>query len=171
MQILSGQEDAAKTTLKLNSDANYTDIMNSETPWDLNWYSSLISRSFDLGQAAFAQQDDVNRIENMKAGYAVGLLAYSHILADNEPSKTLAPDVTLKVGKMQYMSGQLQNAVSTLEGALSEDFTNPTNRENARWYLAALKKSNNEDQTIYNKLIAADPTEAAQIEAIANSQF
>lgn len=51
MQLISGQEDAAKTTLKLNSDPNYTDIMNNETPWDINWYSSLISRSFDLGQA------------------------------------------------------------------------------------------------------------------------
>lgn len=171
MQLLSGQEDAAKTTLKLSSDANYTDIMNSETPWNIDWYSSLISRSFDLGQAAYAQQDNEDRLENMKAGFAVGLLAYNHVLADNELSKTLAPDVKLKVGKMHYMSGQLQNAVSILKPAISQDFADATNREIARWYLAALTKTGGEDQAIYNSLIAADPAEAAQIEAIANSQF
>lgn len=171
IQLLSGQEDAAKTTLKLSSDASYTDIMNSETPWNIDWYSSLISRSFDLGQAAYAQQDNEDRLENMKAGFAVGLLAYNHVLADNELSKTLAPDVKLKVGKMHYMSGQLQNAVSILKPALSQDFTDANNREIARWYLAALTKTGGEDQAIYDSLIAADPAEAAQIEAIANSQF
>lgn len=69
------------------------------------------------------------------------------------------------------MSGQLQNAIGTLKLGLSDDFTNATNREIARWYLAALKKSNNEDQTVYDKLIAADPAEAAQIETIVNTQF
>jgi hypothetical protein len=171
MQLLSGQEDAAKTTLKLSSDANYTDIMNSETPWNIDWYSSLISRSFDLGQAAYAQQDNEDRIENMKAGFAVGLLAYNHVLADNEPSKTLAPDVTLKVGKMEYMSGQIQKAISILKPALRQDFADATNREIARWYLAALTRTGGEDQSIYDLLIAADPAEAQQIEAIANSQF
>ncbi|MFD5021808.1 O-antigen ligase family protein [Paenibacillus sp. NPDC058367] len=171
MQLLSGQEDAAKTTLKLNSDPNYTDIMNGETQWDINWYSSLISRSFDLGQAAYAQQDNPDRIENMKAGFVVGLLAYNQVLADNDPSKTFTPDVTLKIAKMQYMSGQIQKAISILKPALSQDFADATNREIARWYLAALTKTGGEDQAIYNSLIAADPAEAAQIEAIANSQF
>ncbi|OMD81309.1 polymerase [Paenibacillus odorifer] len=171
MQLLSGQEDAANTTLKLNSDANYTDIMNSETPWDINWYSSLISRSFDLGQAAYAQQDNPDRIDNMKAGFVIGLLAYDHVLADNDPSKIFTPDVTLKVGKMQYMSGKIQIAASILKTALSQDFADATNREIARWYLAALAKTGGEDQALYDSLIAADPAEAAQVEAITNSQF
>ncbi|OMD05144.1 O-antigen ligase family protein, partial [Paenibacillus odorifer] len=171
MQLISGQEDAAKTTLKLNSDPNYTDIMNNETPWDINWYSSLISRSFDLGQAAYAQQDDEDRVEHMKAGFVIGLLAYNHILADNDPSKTPAPDVTLKVGTMQYMSRQFKPSVATLKSVLSQDFSDANNREIARWYLAALQKTNNQDQAVYDKLIAADPAEAAQIEEIANMQL
>lgn len=145
--------------------------MNSETPWDINWYSSLISRSFDLGQAAYAQQDNPDRIDNMKAGFVIGLLAYDHVLADNDPSKTFTPDVTLKVGKMQYMSGKIQIAASILKTALSQDFADATNREIARWYLAALAKTGGEDQALYDSLIAADPAEAAQVEAITNSQF
>jgi hypothetical protein len=144
--------------------------MNNETPWDINWYSSLISRSFDLGQAAYAQQDNEDRIENMKAGFTVGLLAYNHVLADNA-SNTFAPDVTLKVGKMQYMSGQIQKAISILKPALSQDLADATNREIARWYLAALTRTGGEDQAIYNSLIAADPAEAAQIETLVNTQF
>lgn len=173
MQLLSGQEDAAKVTLKLNSDANYTDIMNSETPWDINWYSLLINRSYDLGQAAYAQLDleDATRIDNMKAGFTVGLLAYNHVLADNETSKTLAPDVTLKIGKMQYMSRQFKLSVSILQSVLSQDFSDPNNREIARWYLATLMKTGGEDQSVYDSLIAADPAEAAQIEEIANMKL
>lgn len=145
--------------------------MNGETPWDINWYNSLISRSFDLGQAAYAQQDNPDRIENMKAGFVVGLLAYNQVLADNDPSKTFTPDVTLKIAKMHYMSGQMQKAISILKPALSQEFADATNREVARWYLATLTKTGGEDQQIYDSLIAADPAEAAQIEAIANSQF
>lgn len=107
----------------------------------------------------------------MKAGFVIGLLAYNHILADNDPSKTPAPDVTLKVGTMQYMSRQFKPSVATLKSVLSQDFSDANNREIARWYLAALQKTNNQDQAVYDKLIAADPAEAAQIEEIANMQL
>ncbi|MNW10268.1 hypothetical protein D3C71_2074500 [compost metagenome] len=69
------------------------------------------------------------------------------------------------------MYGQIQKAISILKPALSQDFADATNREIARWYLAALTKTGSEDQAIYDSLIAADPAEAAQIEAITNSQF
>lgn len=185
MQLLSGQADAATATLKLSTNDSYTDLMNSEAPWDINWYNSLINRSYDLGQAAYAQLelDNDTRIANMQAGFAVGLLAYNHVLADIEYLKTLspeeqqgqaltvAPDVALKAGKMQFMTKQTQKAITTLQTALSEDYTDATNREIARWYLAALKKVNMQDQTVSDKLIAADPAEATQIDEIANMQL
>lgn len=182
MQLITGQEDAAAATLKLSSNESYADLMNSETLWDMNWYASLINRSYDLGQAAYAQVElgDTVRIANMQSGFIVGLLAYNHVLADIEYLKTLspeeqqgqsltvAPDVTLKAGKMQFMSEQFQKSVTTLQSALSQDYTDATNREIARWYLAALKRTNNQDQAVYDQLIAADPAEAAQIDEIAN---
>lgn len=171
LHLLSGQKDEATATLRLSTTESYTDIMNSETPWDINWYSSIISRSYDIGQAAYAQLEDVNRIANMQSGFAPGLLAYDHIVADNENLKSLTPEVALKVGKMQYMTGQLQTAITSLQSILSEDFSDPVNREIARWYLAVMQRSNNQDQTVYDKLIAADPSEAAQIETLVNTQF
>ena len=171
LHLLLGQQEEATATLRLSTNESYTDIMSSETPWDINWYSSIISRSYDLGQAAYAQQQDVNRIANMQAGFAAGLLAYDHIVADNENLKSLAPDVALKVGKMQYMTGKLQIAITSLQSILNEDFSDPVNREIARWYLGVMQRSGNQDQTLYDKLITADPAEAAQIEEIANMQL
>lgn len=171
LHLLSGQKEEATATLRLSTNESYTDIMNSETPWDINWYSSIIIRSYDLGQAAYAQQQDVNRIANMQAGFAAGLLAYDHIVADNENLKSLAPEVAQKVGQMQYMTGKLQIAITSLQSILNEDFSDPVNREIARWYLGVMQRSGKQDQTLYDKLITADPAEASQIEEIANMQL
>lgn len=171
LHLLSGQKEEATAILRLSTNESYTDIMNSETPWDINWYSSIISRSYDIGQAAYAQLEDLNRIANMQSGFAPGLLAYDHIVWDNENLKSFAPEVALKIGKMQYMTGQLQIAITSLQSILSDDFSDPVNREIARWYLAVMQRSNNQDQTVYDKLIAADPAEAAQIEEVANMQL
>lgn len=179
MQQISGQAEDAAATLNLGFNESYSDIVNSGTLWDMNWYDALISRAYELTEQARAGQDDASKLLNLK----IGLQAYNQVVGDLNYLKTLpaeeqkgqsltiTPSIALNAGRIQLMSGQLQNAIGTLKLGLSDDYTNATNREIARWYLAALKKSNNEDQAIYDKLIAADPAEAAQIETIANSQF
>lgn len=180
IQLLSGETEAAETTLKLGFKDNYADLLSSEAQWTMDWYSSLIQRSFDLGQAAYAQTDDVNRLDNMKEKFKMGLDVYSQVVAELEYLKTLPaeeqqertqkmdPRIALQAGKIQFMSGQIQVAIEILQQGLSEDYSNATNREMARWYLAALKKNNSiQDQTVFDQLITADPAEAAQIDAIA----
>jgi hypothetical protein len=182
MQRMSGETNLAETSLKLGFNENYTDIINSENIWKTEWYTTLISRSYDLGQAAYTQQDNLNK----EAYFNIGLEAYNHVLLDLEYLKTLSseelqgrslnvvPVVTLNAGKIQFMSGKLQEAATTLQLGLSEDFTDPTNRETARWYLAAQKKNNNnsvQDQVVYDRLIATDPAEAALIDEIVALQL
>ncbi|WP_339318636.1 O-antigen ligase family protein [Paenibacillus sp. FSL R10-2734] len=164
MQQISGQAEDAAATLKLGFNESYADIINNGTLWDMNWYDALINRAYELTEQARAGQDDASKLLNLK----IGLQAYNQVVGDHA---ILTPSIALNAGRIQLMSGQLQNAIGTLKLGLSDDFTNATNREIARWYLAALKKSNNEDQTVYDKLIAADPAEAAQIETIVNTQF
>ncbi|HEY4431647.1 MAG TPA: polymerase, partial [Paenibacillus sp.] len=164
MQQISGQVEDAAATLKLGFNESYADIINSGTLWDMNWYDALISRSYELTEQARAGQDDASKLLYLK----IGLQAYNQVVGD---LATPTPSIALNAGRIQLMSGQLQNAIGTLKTGLSDDYTNAMNREIARWYLAALTKTGGEDQTIYDKLIAADPAEAAQIEAIANSQF
>ncbi|WP_440960906.1 O-antigen ligase family protein [Paenibacillus nitricinens] len=179
MQQISGQANDAAATLKLGFNENYSDIINSGTLWDMNWYEALISRAYELTEQARAGKDDASKLLNLK----IGLQAYNQVVGDLEylqtlpteeqkgRSLTLTPNIALNSGRIQLMSGQLQSAIETLKHGLSDDYTNATNREIARWYLAALKKSNNQDQTIYDKLIASDPAEAAQIDAIAATEF
>lgn len=70
------------------------------------------------------------------------------------------------------MAGQIQVAAATLKLGLSEDYTDATNREIARWYLAAQQKANTAlDQDVYNKLITADPAEIEKITEIASTSF
>ncbi|MEC0171195.1 O-antigen ligase family protein [Paenibacillus graminis] len=169
MQQMAGQNEEAAATLKLGLGDAYADVVNSGTLWDTNWYSSLIARSYDLAQQAFTQQD-----ANSKTTYLnVGLSAYNQVQADLQvQSLAIPPAIALNAGRIQLMSGQMQAASETLKLGLSEDYKDATNREMARWYLAALKKAGAaQDQAVYDKLIAADPAEAAQIDSIVNTQY
>lgn len=62
-------------------------------------------------------------------------------------------------------------AATILKGGIAEDLTDATNREIARWYLAALTKDGQQDQAIYDNLIAVAPNEADEIKQIAELNF
>lgn len=168
---LKGQPDMA---LAVYSDNAY------KFKWDITWYESLINRAQTLAAAANEQKDEAKKQEYLTAG----LDAYKHVVDGVEHLKTLPPEqmqgrpfsvtptIALNVGKLQVISGQNDVAAATLKLGLSEDYNDTTNREIARWYLAALKKAGAAvDQPVYDKLVAADPAEAAAIEAVVNTQY
>ncbi|WP_310830426.1 O-antigen ligase family protein [Paenibacillus pedocola] len=167
---LKGQGDLSYTVYRDNAD---------KFNWDIEWYDALISRSFTLAYAAYDQKDDTKKQEYL----AEGLQAYKHVVDGVEHLKTLPPEqlqgrpfsvtpsIALNAGKLQLMSGDNEVAAATLKTGLSEDYKDATNREIARWYLAALKRSGGQDQAVYDLLIAADAAEATQIDAIAAQQF
>ncbi|WP_042195364.1 O-antigen ligase family protein [Paenibacillus camerounensis] len=167
---LRGQGDLAFTVYHDNADKFY---------WDIDWYDAIISRSFTLGYAAYEQKDDTKKQEYITDG----IEAYKHVVDGVEHLKTLPPEqlqgrpfsvtpsIALSTGKLQLMSGDNETAAATLKAGLSEDYADTTNREIARWYLAALKRSGGQDQAVYDLLIAADAAEAAQIDAIVAQQF
>ncbi|OKP94372.1 O-antigen ligase family protein [Paenibacillus sp. P46E] len=169
MQQIAGQNEEATATLKLGLSDHYADVVNSASLWDTNWYSSLIARSYELAQQAFTQQDADGKVMYLN----VGINAYNQVQADLQvQSLPVTPAIALNAGRIQLMAGQVQAASNTLKLGLSEDYKDAANREIARWYLAALKKANAaQDQPVYDKLIAADPAEAAQIDAIVNTQY
>ncbi|MEK5025678.1 O-antigen ligase family protein [Paenibacillus sp. FSL M7-1046] len=167
MQLMAGENDTAAATLKLGFNDNYTDIVNSATLWDTNWYSALISRSYELAQQAFTQKNDDSKQLNLK----IGLEAYRQVTTDLQ-GQAIPSAITLNAGRIQFMAGQIQVAAATLKLGLSEDYTDATNREIARWYLAAQQKANTAlDQDVYNKLITADPAEIEKITEIASTSF
>lgn len=167
---LKGQGDLALTVYLDNAD---------KFNWDIDWYDAIISRSVSLAYAAYDLKDDAKKQEYLTAG----LEAYQHVVDGVEHLKTLPPEqlqgrpfsvtpsIALNAGKLQLISGDNEAAAAALKLGLSDDYADTTNREIARWYLAALKRSGGQDQAVYDLLIAADAAEAAQIDAIAAQQF
>lgn len=168
---LKGQSDLALAVYRDNA---------YKFNWDIDWYDALISRSQALAAAAYEQKDEAKKQEYLNTG----LEAYKHVVDGVEHLKTLPPEqlqgrpfsvtpaIALNTGKLQVLSGENDSAAATLKLGLSEDYSDITNREVARWYLAALKKAGAaQDQPVYDKLIAADPAETAAIDTIVNTQY
>ncbi|GAS84697.1 O-antigen ligase family protein [Paenibacillus amylolyticus] len=147
--------------------------------WDMEWYEQLISRSFDLGYQALGQGDTAKK----ESYFTSGLRAYQHVIDGVEHLQTLpegqlqgqpfelTPTMILNAGKIKYMLNDSAGAASILKDGIAEDLTDATNREVARWYLAALTKDGQQDQAIYDKLIAVEPNEADEIKQIAELNF
>ncbi|MFF2017905.1 O-antigen ligase family protein [Paenibacillus sp. NPDC058177] len=180
IQLLTGEPEKAETTLGLGLNENYGDLLNSSNLWEMDWYGTLISRAYDQGLAAYKRDDE----DSMETNLNFGLQAYNQIVADLDYQKTLPPEelqgkplaipptITLNIGKMKMINGKLQDAAATLKSGLTEDYSDTTNREMARWYLAALKRSNVDlDQTVYDQLLAADPAALEQVDTAAALQF
>jgi len=147
--------------------------------WDMEWYEQLISRSFDLGYQALGQGDTAKK----ESYFTSGLDAYQHVVDGVEHLKTLpegqlqgqpfelTSTMILNAGKMSYMLNDSAGAATILKGGVAEDLSDATNREIARWYLAALTKDGQQDQAVYDKLIAVAPNEANEIKQIAELTF
>lgn len=147
--------------------------------WDMAWYETLISRSFDLGYQALGQGDTAKK----ESYFTSGLNAYQHVVDGVEHLKTLpegqlqgqpfelTPTMILNAGKMKYMLNDSAGAAAILRGGIAVDLTDATNREIARWYLAALTKDGQQDQATYDKLIAVEPNEAGEIKKIAELSY
>lgn len=147
--------------------------------WNMEWYEQLITRSFDLGYQALGQGDTAKK----ESYFTSGLEAYQHVVDGVEHLKTLpegqlqgqpfelTPKMILNAGKMKYMLNDSAGAATILKAGVAEDLTDATNREIARWYLASLTKDGQQDQAIYDKLIALAPNEADEIKQIAELNF
>ncbi|MNC38593.1 hypothetical protein D3C75_872090 [compost metagenome] len=147
--------------------------------WDIEWYEPLITRSFDLGNQAYQQKDTAQEQQY----FQTGLAAYEHVVQGVAYLKTLpagqmqgrpfsvTPLIALNAGKMQLMTGKTAEAAATFKQGLTEDYSDATNKEVARNYLATLQKQGQQDQAVYDKLIQADASEKAKIDEIAATQY
>ncbi|KWX76639.1 polymerase [Paenibacillus riograndensis] len=178
---IAGDTETAMNFIQTGFTGGYADLAGRGDLWSTGWYNDLIVRSFELGQPIYTEwlnllntpgvdSTAVDQVAaNAKANFNTGIEAYNQVMREaNNQATAFSSAATLAFGKMQLLTGNVQGAVTTLKGGLSEDYSDAVNREMARWYLAGLKKLNStEDQDVYNKLIAADAQEAGLIEQIA----
>lgn len=78
----------------------------------------------------------------------------------------VTPSIALSTGKIEFMSGKPAEAASILKNGLKDDLSDATNREVARYYVAALQQQGQDDKALYDKLIQADLKEKEQIEQL-----
>ncbi|SEU15305.1 O-antigen ligase [Paenibacillus sp. NFR01] len=191
---LSGQEEQASAAVKAGLPDTYADQKNSPTLWDVNWYTALVDRSYELAKQALdqqtaaqdlivkqttaddkaAQQTVIDQAVSEKAkNINIGLQAYNQVSTDLKASKqTIPPSLILSDGKLNLLAGSLQTAADVLKSGLGDNYKDAVNREIARWYLAALTKLGSTlDPEVHNKLIAADPAEEAKIAEIVDIQY
>ncbi|MDP4096506.1 O-antigen ligase family protein [Paenibacillus sp. P96] len=144
----------------------------SNYKWDISWYSNLIQQAFTLGIQAREQGD----IAKQQQYFEAGLNAYQQVLdgiahINDLPDSiiltrqfNLTPEIALNTGKIQFMSNKFAEAVVILQPLLNEDLSNATNKEIARYYVAATQKQGQVDHIWYDKLIQADANEKQQID-------
>lgn len=167
---LKGEADKAYNVLKDNA-GRYT--------YDQDWYERLIVQSFELGYQALGSQ----AVDQKDKYFATGLQAYDHVVRGVEHLKNLpkgqfqgnpfavTPAMALNAGKMQFMMNKPAEAAEIFKRGISQDLLDPTNREIARWYLAALQKTGSTDQAVYDQLIQLDPQEKDSITQLAELTF
>ncbi|WP_435922669.1 O-antigen ligase family protein [Paenibacillus sp. DYY-L-2] len=167
---LKGEREKAYDVLKDNAD---------RYAYDQNWYEKLIVQSYDIGYESLGS----GAKEQMEKYFFTGLQAYDHVVRGVEHLKTLpegqlqgnpfavTQPMALHAGKMQFMLNKPAEAAAIFKQGLGPDLNDPTNREIARWYLAALQKAGQADQAVYDQLIQIDPNEKASIDQLADLTF
>ncbi|MGP0587910.1 O-antigen ligase family protein [Paenibacillus timonensis] len=144
--------------------------------FEMNWYENLIVQSYELGYQKLGEQDTTQK----ELYFQTGLSAYQHVVDGVEHLKTLpkgqmqgnpfeiTQPMVLSAGKIQFMMNEPAKAAEIFKVGIKDDLTDATNREIARWYLAALQKTGASDQAVYDRLLLVDPSEKDSIEQLAN---
>ncbi|MNI04047.1 O-Antigen ligase [compost metagenome] len=165
-----------------------SDLANSKLvnyPWDITLYEDAIGLKAQLGITA---KNDKNT-EAMNSNWNEAFEIYNTILEKMKYLESLPKEqaqgrsfnitnrIALSLSQIYYFKGDYAAATNMLKPHVTDIFVDPANPPAAqlnvtvaRWYLAILQKQNTNDQVLFDKLIAKDPAEKQQIEAIVKSE-
>lgn len=147
-------------------------------PWYTEMYEKSIALNIDLANA-----NEKNNTQEFNKRLDDALATYKEVLARVDSLKNLpkeqaqgrefavTPNMALNVGQINYMRGDYAGAAATIQPYIKDNLDDQTNRVLIRWYLAALQKQGTKDQALLDKLIAKDPAEKQNIDAIVASNF
>ncbi|MBO9607864.1 MAG: hypothetical protein J7639_18015, partial [Paenibacillaceae bacterium] len=160
-------------------------------PWDTqvvdqpnpaNNRSSFYERALDLmgqlGVAAANNNDSATKKKYFDQAQAMfAAVAKKQQFLTTLPEGQLAgrdykvtTSMRLSMGQMAFADKNYAGAAEVLKPAIADTqnlkFQNPTDRSAVRYYLAALKKTGQADQALYDKLIAADPKEKEEYDKL-----
>ncbi|MDQ0890941.1 O-antigen ligase [Paenibacillus sp. V4I9] len=158
------------------------DWSNAQIP-NYPWYIEMYEKSMSLGIDLANQAREKNNMQEYNTRLDNALATYKDVLARVDSLKNLpkeqaqgrafavTPSMALNAGQISYMRGDYAGAAATIQPHISENLDDQTNRVLIRWYLAALQKQGTKDQALLDKLIAKDPAEKQNIDAIIATNF
>ncbi|WP_084225597.1 O-antigen ligase family protein [Paenibacillus pectinilyticus] len=148
-------------------------------PWYTDMYEKSMSLSIDLANQAQTKGDTAG----FNSILDKALVTYNTVLTKIDSLKNLpkdqiqgrefavTPTMALNVGQISYMRGDYTNAVALIKPHMTDNMDDQVNRVLIRWYLAAIQKQGSKDQALMDKLIAKDPNEKQNIDAIMAATF
>ncbi|SDN35287.1 O-antigen ligase [Paenibacillus sp. yr247] len=158
------------------------DWSNAQIP-NYPWYIDLYEKSMSLDIELANQDIQKKNVQDANKKLDNVLATYNEVLARIDSLKNLpkeqaqgrefavTPSMALNVGQVHYMRSDYAGAANTLKPYVNDKFDDQTNRVVTRWYLAALQKQGTNDNDLLNKLIAKDPAEKQNIDAIIATNF
>ncbi|MGG1514050.1 O-antigen ligase family protein [Paenibacillus oryzisoli] len=148
-------------------------------PWYTDMYEKSIGLNIDLANQAKEKgntQEYNTRLDNALATYQEVLTRIDSL--KNLPKEqgqgrefAVTPSMALYVGQIKFMKGDYAAAATELQPHITDNMDDQTNRTLARWYLAAVQKQGGKDQALLDKLVAKDPAEKQNIDAILATKF
>lgn len=153
-------------------------------PWEINFYTPAATIGMNLWDQARVESNTtvMNQYEQqLNELFTVINKKLEHL--QTLPKEQLQgrpfympPAVPLSIGQIHFIKGNMDQAITYLKqsaGSIKLDGTEDANQERniARWYLAALAKTNQKDEALYNKIVAKWPEEAQEIEKLSKTTF
>lgn len=158
------------------------DWSNSQIP-NYPWYIEMYEKSMSLGIDLANQAREKNNMQEYNTRLDNAVSTYKDVLARVDSLKNLpkeqaqgrafavTPSMALNAGQISYMRADYAGAVATIQPHITENLDDQVNRLLVRWYLAVIQKQGSKDQALYDKLIAKDPAEKQNIDAIVATNF
>lgn len=160
----------------------------TQYPWDITLYERAIAVNVESWNRARQNKNLSDTIDQYeKTVYEL----YNAVAAKTKELEKLpkgqlqgrpfsiTPSVSFPVGQMEYIKGNIKEAIELLRPAASsvqiDQQLQPEEldrqKQYVRWYLAALKKQNQNDQALYDRFVAKFPNERQEIDSLANAKF
>ncbi|KIL38717.1 hypothetical protein SD70_24625 [Gordoniibacillus kamchatkensis] len=148
-------------------------------PWYIDMYESKISLSVELGNRARTEKN----VQATDSYFTQALETYNTILQRIDSLKNLpkgqeqgrpfdvTPSIAVNIGEIYYMRGDYVTASALMKPHVTDNMNDQLNRTLVRWYLASLQKQGQNDQALYDKLIAKDANEQTNIASILATNF
>ncbi|GMX60372.1 hypothetical protein Elgi_05550 [Paenibacillus elgii] len=148
-------------------------------PWDVTVYEQAIGLLTQYGNNAREEKNHTKKEEYWKKAFDILNIVENKTTELKKLPKDqlegrpfyVTPSIVLNIGQIYYMQGKYSDASAFLKRRIFDEFFEPADPAIARWYLAALRKQNKDDQGLFERLIKKDPQEKNELEQLLQYNF